>query len=118
MLYESISDSESAIDSYYQALHRCRAFPELKNVMIQAVSNLSLLLDKANKRDEAIQLLNSFGEEVEVLNNLGNIQKITGRRELAVQCYLKAIKIQPKAFLPNFNLATVYMEMEEYDKAL
>lgn len=51
-------------------------------------------------------------------NSLGILLKRDGRVKEAVEEYNKAIEIAPKYPTPYYNLGVLYVDMEEYDKAL
>jgi len=51
-------------------------------------------------------------------NSLGILLKRDGRVKEAVEEYNKAIKIAPRYPTPYYNLGVLYVDMEEYDKAL
>ncbi len=54
---------------------------------------------------------------IHAINNLASCYEVRGRREEAIACYRKALKISPKFEESRLNLAAVYFNGKEYEKA-
>ena len=83
--------SEAAM-SYAQALKAQPRFP-------QAANNLGVMLERMSRMDEAEHWLREAGRmdpaSAEVWNNLGGVLKDLARFDEAVECYDRAIALQP-----------------------
>ena len=87
------------------------------NEYIEQIKNL---VQSKNYLD-CIELLNNairdFPQENKLKLNLGNIYKLVGKNNQAIDVYLSLINSDFSAFANN-NLSLIYLELGEYDKSI
>lgn len=113
MINDRLGQILTASNSYKLALEKCTGDPNLEKSQIykKAGTNYAVTLEKLNEREKAIKQLAKlnqvFTQEVKVYNNLGIIQKREGNLEAALDCYQRAIQIEPTSFFPNYNMGVL-----------
>ena len=115
-----------AAENYKKALDKCENDQKLQksSTFKKAGTNYAIALEKLGKRNEAVTQLeslkrsSSFGHEVLINNNLGTLQKRKGEVQKAIDSYQEALKTDPKAFFPNYNLAVLLATEAQYSDAL
>jgi tetratricopeptide (TPR) repeat protein len=75
-------------------------------------------LNKSDQRTRAINVLNDFyTEQPDAYNALLFMATLQSGQE-AIQNYEKALSIDPNNFLALFNIASAFIELKQYNKAL
>ena len=87
------------------------------NEYIEQIKNLV----QSKNYIDCIELLNNairdFPQENKLKLNLGNIYKLVGKNNQAIDVYLSLINSDFSAFANN-NLSLIYLELGEYDKSI
>ena len=90
---------------------------ESLNEYIEQIKNLV----QSKNYIDCIELLNNairdFPQENKLKLNLGNIYKLVGKNDLAIDMYLSLTNSDFSAFANN-NLSLIYLELGEYDKSI
>ena len=133
MIYDRLGDIGKASTFYKRAIDKCEE-PEQSTMgeptenhkqqhyYLKALTNYSVTLEKLGRREEALILLDGkvkrqFGQEIRVHNNLGIIQKRTGQAQEAEASYHAALEIDSESFFPNYNLAVLKAQTQDYAEA-
>jgi predicted O-linked N-acetylglucosamine transferase (SPINDLY family) len=105
-----------------QAEAACREILGQTPDHFEAVSLLALLLHRADRSTEAIEMLQAAMarglREAAVYNNLGEMLRQQGRLEEAVEAFAQAIAASPSLAEAHFNLGNAYKDRGEYARAM
>jgi predicted O-linked N-acetylglucosamine transferase (SPINDLY family) len=105
-----------------QAEAACREILGQRPDHFEAVSLLALLLHRAGRATEAIEMLQSAVaqglREAAVYNNLGEMLRQEGRLDEAVATLAQAIAASPLLAEAHFNLGNAYKDQGDYAQAM
>ena len=128
--YRKTSWSENDKNEFFEKLKRARDYNKAQYLLIQAGTLVST--KNPNLLDVAEDLLNKMlsefpnerGQQSPALNSLGDIYKIRGNYDKAIECYKKSLKFEEdfpntitNSYLDFSELIVKMQKTDEYDYA-
>jgi protein O-GlcNAc transferase len=110
-VYKELGEFKLAADAYESAIH-------VQPGLIAAVNNAGCLLRALGRLDEAEKIFRrglEQGDHSALLDNLGNVLKDSGRLDEAIDCFAKAVALDPTNSATHSNL--VYALSFQSEKA-
>jgi len=119
--YISLAAAKIQQGKFDDAIAICREGLSYNPEKSQLYSNLGLAFLQMGKIDEAITELETavkLGADAMTYNNFALAVSAKGNYDTALECYRKAIRLDPKNAESYYNLANLYMTMNNPEKAI
>ena len=119
--YISLAAAKIQQGKFDDAMAICREGLSYNPEKSQLYSNLGLAFLQMGKIDEAITELETavkLGADAMTYNNFALAVSAKGNYDTALECYRKAIRLDPKNAESYYNLANLYMTMNNQEKAI
>ncbi len=114
--YKNKGRYDDAIRSFKRALEIDPNYTKVYNNLAVVYHEKRMINEAIDALKKAIELDPSYGPSY---NNLASVYKGIGRRDEAIQLFFKALENSPYyAGTVYYNLALLYFENKEYDKAI
>lgn len=108
--------------NYPAATEVCTQILQVAPDQADALHFLGLMAANQGRAADALSFLQravaARNDDFELHNNLGNLYKVLGDLELAHQCYVNSVGLNPDSFPARFNLGLVLSALNRYDEAI